>query len=351
MRGYQDTKDPRIKRRGEFYYAKFMKNKQMVNTSLGTKNFKVAQRLTDDIQNTILLGLNWRKDKELFEDAYQEFLTDKLKGTKTKKVRQSTLTQYAQFGENYFMPFWGSSLLSEINEESWDKYIDSVRKCKKDIKFFNHRKYLNAFLMWAQKRGKIKERPELYNPDPVTNSPGKVYTNSELKKLRDRAPMPFKVAVYMAQYMGMRSSEITQLKRVQIDLLKNHIVLYALDTKINKGRIVPIHDEARPLIEEQLESHDSPFLFPHKLRPKDEPMDPRGFKKRWNALREETEVEGRFHDFRHTYLTNVFKDPSIPHLLICDAAGLDIGVAQKTYVHFSVSDLQLITKKFRYEGK
>lgn len=351
------TKNPRIKKRREMYWARFQLRGVEVCESLGTRSFTLAERMTEEIESCILLGVNWRKEKELFETAWPEFLTDKSKGIKTRAARATTLGQYIWIGEKWFMPFFKDKRLTEIDEDLWDKYIVHVKSesASEDATIFNHRKYLVAFINWAWKKGKLKERPDLYDPDKANKKdsdepegPGKAYTKDELEAFRSKAVMPFKLAVYMAQYMGMRSSEITQLHKNRIDLTKKTITLRAGDTKIGRGRVVPIHKEVVPLMLEQINvTPDSNYLFPNR-DDKKRPMDKGGFKKPWAALKVECGAEGRFHDFRHTWITLALTYGMNP-VVVSKIAGVSIKVIETVYLHLTDETLINDLSKLRLE--
>lgn len=345
------TKDSRIKKRGEYYWARFTRREVKVEESLSTKSFVTAQRMVEDIESNILLGVNWRKERELFETAWPDFLSDKAKGIKTKIARDKTLKEYIGFGEREFLPFFSDCRITDVDEKAWEDFVEHVRKSKPDILFFNMRKYLMGFLSWAKRKGKIREVPELYNPDirpdedDENEGPGKEFAESEMETMQDLAFMPFKLCLFLAQYMCMRSSEITQLHKKRIDKTARMIRLRRVDTKTGHPRAVPIHDEVWPLLLEQLEaSSDSPFLFPNRVD-HNRPMDPTGFKKPWNEIRESGGIDGRFHDLKHTWITNAIRS-GMNIAVVAKIAGTSIKVIERTYLHLTEKDLSTELLKF-----
>ncbi len=349
--GWQPTRDERIKKRNGWYWARFSRNGTRVEESLGTKSFEIAMHLVSEIESCIKLGVNWKKEAELFESAWPEFLEAKSKGDKTKKARESTLKEYIKMGERYYLPFFKTYKLADI-ETGWDEFIAWVREQSGDICFDNPHKYLSAFLHWAYKKGKIKERLYLYNPDHGAErdddeddeGPGKEYTDRELWDMRMHSVMPFKLAIYMAQYMAMRRSEITQLKRSRIDWKEHVVKLKAIDTKIGRGRLVPIHPAVEPLLLEQYEATKGhTHLFPNRADSA-EAMDPGGFKKPWAALKEQLGIEGRFHDFKHTFITKALRSGMNP-VVVSKISGTSIKVIMDVYLHLTPKDLYEDLKK------
>lgn len=343
---WQKTNDKRIKKRGDFYWARFTARGVRVEESLQTRSFTLAKAICDDIEGNIHLGVNWKKERELFETAWFDFLSDKAKGVKTKPAREKTLREYVGFGERYFMPYFKEHRLSDINEEGWQEFVEHIRREKPKILFFNMRKYLMGFLSWAKRKGKIREMPELYNPDKKhddTEAIGKVYSVDEIAGLMVYSFGRVKLWIGMAAFMGMRSSEITQLKMSRIDWAAGVIRLKSTDTKTAQPRVVPIHEIVMPLLKE-CSGHFGAFLFPNRIDPK-RAMDPTGFKKPWLAVKKAAGVKGRFHDLRHTWITNAIKSGMNP-AAIAKIAGMSINVLDKVYLHLSESDLSAELEKF-----
>jgi len=122
---WTNTKDHRIKRRGDWYWARFQKKGILVEHSLGTKSFAIAKDLTDEIEKNINLGKEWRKSTEIFEDSWPLFLSDKAKGAKTEEARPSTLKEYERMGKAVYLKFFGGMTLSEVNdEETWEEFLE-----------------------------------------------------------------------------------------------------------------------------------------------------------------------------------------------------------------------------------
>lgn len=353
---YQPTKDPRIKKRGDWYWARFQKRGVEVCESLHTQSFQIAVRLVEEIESCILLGVDWKKEQELFETAWPEFLIDKARGNKTKVAREKTLHEYTGFGERYFLPHFQNLRVTEINEEAWEKFVEDVRKSRPDMLFFNPRKYLMGFLSWAKRKGKIREMPQLFDPDAKAKAareeagPGRAFTLDELTSMRKAAAgmNGFYLFMLMMQYMGMRPSEVTQLKLDRIDLDRWTISLRKADTKTHRARVIPVHPEVRHLLAARVEGmrSKSAYLFPNRSNP-ERPMDKTGFKKRWAEVAEKAGLDGgRIYDFRHTFITHAITAGVNP-AAIAVMTGTSIAVIQKHYLHMRPEDLQAEIEKVR----
>lgn len=350
---YEETKDPRIKKLGDVYHARFSCKGQRVQQTLHTKSFKVAEQLANDIESAILLGEDWRKEKGLFDDLWDRFLEDKAKGKirGVKKAGAKTMAQYIHFGERYYKPFFGSMRVDKMGER-YDEYMVFAREKSKSgdkTKMLNHWKYLSGFFSWARAIGEIKRMPDIYNPDTPDDDddgPGRNLSDEQLRLLRENAEMPMKLWIVVAQYMGMRSFEISQLLKSKIDLEKN-IINLGRAAKGGRPRKVPIHPDVRDLLIEQMNAHkESPYLFPNAIDDQ-RPMDIGGFKKPWGALRERLGIECVFKDFRSSYATRAFANPKLNPVSVCMALGMSMKVAMKHYIKPDDSQLSAITEAFK----
>jgi len=356
MTTWAHTKDARIKKRNGVYWARFMKKGRPVAQSLETKSFELAKKLVEDIEAKILAGKSWKRDRQLFEDAWPEFLMDKQKGNKVRAGRAKTLHEYAAFGVRYYLPFFGKMRLSDIDEDTWMEFVDWVKANHGNIQFFNVRKYMSGFFTWAKRHGKLPTPPYLFNPDQRLEreredySPGKAYTKDELLRLRVAAISHgrFYLFMLMAQYMGMRPGEINQLRKERINLEQNVIELKKVDTKTGIGRRVPIHPAVRSLLIEQMDAAKSDYLFPNfrvHARP-NAPMDPQGFKRVWAKILADAGCEGRIYDFRHTFITHAIEGGMNP-AVVAEITGTSLKIIQKHYLHLSPNDLNKAINGFQ----
>lgn len=362
---WEITKDPRIKRRGDTYYARFSKRGIRVEDSLYTTNYNIAVDLVNKIERAILnnedykvvLGGKSENKTDLIEDLWPRFLEDKAKGNpkkKINKVRDNTLKGYIAHWK-YFEKFWANKSLDEITEDEWEAYILYAREKSErgdSLKLFNHWKVFSSFCSWAIAIGKIDKMPNIYDPDPTTfleeledeDGVGINITDSQAIALKDHSydNNPFELYVYCALFMGMRSSEITQMKKDRLDFEAGLIKLRVSDTKTKEARSIPIHPMVMLYLKAQVETFpDSPYLFPNRID-SSRPMDPTGFKKPWNALRTKHGLECRFHDLRHSYATRVFANPNINPVVACKALGMSMKTAMKHYIHFSETQLSTL---------
>jgi integrase len=78
-------------------------------------------------------------------------------------------------------------------------------------------------------------------------------------------------------------------------------------------------------------------------------MDPGGFKKPWTALRKACGIEGRFHDFKHTFITIALRRGMNP-VVVSEIVGTSIKVIQDVYLHLKPEDLYNDLQKLTLDG-
>jgi integrase len=356
----QKSRDPRIKKVGGTYHARFSRKGVRVEQSLDTSNFELALKLVNDIEQAILTGgdykvvfdlsLRGRGNTPLIGELWPEFIRQKAQGTrKVKKLREKTLREYINFHKRFYSEFWDNKILSEITSDNWISFIEFAQKKSKkgkELKIFNLWKYFSGFCSWCVLTGKMREFPEIFNPDDEDEDGiGKNLSDDELRILREESLYypSFHLWILMAQFLGMRSGEITQLKKARVHLDRKVIKLSKADTKTNQSRVIPLHPEVLKPLTTQMDSSDSPCVFPNRID-KSRPMDTTGFKKPWNDLRERTNVECRFHDLRHSYATRIFANPNVNPVMAAKALGMSMNTAMKVYIHYTDDQMAVLTK-------
>lgn len=348
-----ETKDSRIKKRDGVYWARFMKRGKRVEVSLETRNFELAKTLIADIEGKLLAGRSWKRERQLFRDAWIEFLVDKKLGNRVRPARDKTLREYAGFGVRYYLPYFGEMRLSDIDSKAWELFVKETKRSHPDILFFNIRKYMMGFLTWAKRHEKILVPPYLFDPDAKLTkekeefTPGKAFTKDELSRLRKASAQrpTFHAFMLAMQYMGMRPGEVNQLKRDRLDFRSGVIKLKKVDTKTNSARNVPIHPLAIDALKAQYALTEGlEHMFPNRSDEHD-PMDPQGFKKVWEACCEEAGVEGRVYDLRHTFITHAIAGGINP-AIVARITGTSLRIIEKYYLHLTDNDLSSAIKGF-----
>jgi integrase len=154
----------------------------------------------------------------------------------------------------------------------------------------------------------------------------RVLSLEEFQRLLDALPSSLHLVVIMAFYTGMRHGEILNLRWNQIDLSKGSIRLEGVDTKTQRGRLVPLNVTLTALLKDAMQSPVR-CTTGHIFHRNGQPIKSiRGtFDK---ACREADLSDFHFHDFRHTAVTNMRR------------AGIDPLTAMKITGHKTMAVFQ-----------
>ena len=168
----------------------------------------------------------------------------------------------------------------------------------------------------------------------VLQSTGKAYTeeqkadllaeaipeSGDATKAKSRSPY-ISLALQLAFNAGMRDAEIRNLAWAQIDLEKRFLTVGRSKTDAGEGRTIPLNNSLFSALVDYSSWYTKRFgsidqqwyVFPGRVgkpqRDKKRPLVPTqpvtSLKTAWRNLKARTGVEGRFHDTRHTLITEL----------------------------------------------
>jgi integrase len=152
----------------------------------------------------------------------------------------------------------------------------------------------------------------------VPRGPGKAYTPEEkaamlaaAKAARSRAIYP---ALMLALNTGERDAEIRGLQWERVDLAKAIVTVGDSKTEAGEGRTIPLNSALLEAMVEYTKWYTERFgtiqpewyVFPFgKPRPQDPTRPMVTLKTSWNNVRKKAGVSGRWHDNRHTLITDL----------------------------------------------
>jgi integrase len=152
----------------------------------------------------------------------------------------------------------------------------------------------------------------------VRRGPGKAYTPEEktamlaaAKAARSRAIYP---ALMLALNTGERDAEIRGLQWERVDLAKAIVTVGDSKTEAGQGRMIPLNSALLAAMVEYAKWYTRRFgmiqpawyVFPFgKPQPKDPTRPMVTLKTSWNNVRKKAGVTGRWHDNRHTLITDL----------------------------------------------
>jgi len=325
---------------GILYFRKFKKGVGEIQKSCETKHIREAEdKILEYLRD--YFGERQPEDKNvrrIVEDEWKEFMS-------LQKGKSAATYASMGFQSKHLLPFFGDLFVHEINEVIWEKYLERQRAINPARKIFNDWKYFTMFLWFLQRQGKVPRVPKFRNPDGKTKK-GRVYSDEELKALLANAGEELDLQILMAMTQGMRIGEILSLEWWQVNFKTGEIYLPAEKTKIRKERTFKISVDVLPKLRARSEASTGGAVFASPKSP-DATVRRDGNKSAWTTCRRKAKVRGRFHDFRHTFLTRAFGAPGSNPAHICHYAGLSLEEAQRTYLHFTADDSKAVANLVR----
>ncbi len=268
-----------------------------------------------------------------YNDLRDEILL--AQSNKSKATYDSARYQFAKL-DRYFKGFPAEKL----SDACWQRYYLFSKQEEPNRQLEHDRRHFMMLCNLAYRRGLLKH-PVRIKKIVSQNKVGRALDPAEVERLVEAArasSADLYLQILMALTMGMRKSEILRLEWDRVDLVKGLVTLRVQDTKIRQGRTFGISELV--LAELKVRTVDGPFLFRHRT---DSLQAQTTLKTLWTEIRSLSKVKCRFHDLRHTFLTNAFKEAVNP-ALICNFAGLSLEEAQKTYLHITPEDTRVVLK-------
>ena len=136
----------------------------------------------------------------------------------------------------------------------------------------------------------------------VSKMKPRTYKAWEFQALYEAASPHFRPILLCAYMTGMRRSEIAKLKWKYVDLEDGYI--HVVETKNGESRTIPIGESLLKNLANIKEHALSDFVF---TTPEGKPYTSlTSWKRAWStALKKSGIKNGRFHDFRHTFVSNL----------------------------------------------
>jgi len=161
---------------------------------------------------------------------------------------------------------------------------------------------------------------------------------AEAKARRSKTIYP---ALMLALHAGMRDAEVRGLQWGRVDLERAIVTVGASKTEAGEGRTIPLNADvlaalvahSKWYLEKFHETRPEWYVFPFgKPQPTDPTKSATSFKTVWAAIKTKTEITGRWHDSRHTFITDLAESGEASDETIRDIAG---HVSKQMLKHYS----------------
>lgn len=233
------------------------------------------------------------------------------------------------------LAFFGGKPINNINLWLVEKYKALRRAQGRKPGTINKelgilRRMLNLALEWKRVSNNPIQGMKLL---PVPNFLPRTLRDSEFEILYRSAPSHFKPILLCAYLTGMRRSELRLLKWEDVDLTDRFI--YVHEAKNNESRAIPICDVLYDTLKEFKElkqNSNSEYVF---TTPQGKPYTSKNaWRTAWNdALKKAGIAKFRFHDLRHTFVSNLIVDEKEDYATVMALSGHRDITVLKRYSH------------------
>jgi integrase len=304
---------------GTFYHYEFVLNGRRRRGSTGTAN--KPQAIKEE-----------RRQRERLEKSYSQVIEEEAREQEQKTIREAAdefLVDYALKHESATFAVYalghvtkslGRKLIVEITPTVVKRYQRDRLAEKAAPKTVNDEVMLLLRLCGDQGdliRVKLHREKSLKLKLPP--SPGRAYTADEkarmLEEARKLRTPQMGAALALDLNTGLRDKELRQIRWEQIDLVhKKSLTVGKSKTEAGTGRVIPLNETAIAALEAHAawytrrfgECRPEWFVFAFgKPLPKDPTRPITSFKTAWTKVRQKAGVKGRWHDNRHTLVTEL----------------------------------------------
>ena len=234
------------------------------------------------------------------------------------RLRHKSVT-YAEYAVGNLVRHLGGMMMVDISDKTVNGYQTARLKENAAPKTINEEVgFLLRILGEAGDiiRARLRRRKTLKLAVP--RGPGKAYTPAQkdamlaaAKSARSRAIYP---ALVLALNTGERDAEIRGLQWDRVDLSKAIVTVGDSKTEAGEGRTIPLNSVALDAMVDYAKWYTQRFgtiqpewyVFPFgKPRPNDPTRPMVTLKTSWSNVRKRAGVSGRWHDNRHTLITDL----------------------------------------------
>jgi integrase len=265
-----------------------------------------------------------RKQKT-FADVAKAYLKIKQnKSTKTKALIKYIL-------EDHLLPYFGKRRISSISVFELRSYV--AFKSKR-YKVYNHLKYFKAIIKLASEMDiDVRDFSGVECPDDVSERL-RVFSLREVLILlwgaRARRLWNLRLVIYISWSMGLRKSEILNLRWEWVDLTHGVLRLpakYQKKTKRTKDHVMPISRVVRRIFEARHRRNPQLiYVFQGRTGLPFTDID-----RSWDRLRKRVGVLGSFHSLRATCASRLC-NAGVAVSIVCKLLRMTEGVLRRHYL-------------------
>ena len=302
--------------RGKYWWYRFRFAGERIDEPTKSTLRTVAKDAERQHRKTLEAGYNNFKEVRqnrvrILEEIIKEYLTG-------YRLRYRSAS-FAEYALGHVSRLLGTKIVADITDISVLRYQEDRLREKAAPKSINEEvRFLLKMLGDPGEviRAHLKKTRQLKLT--VHKSIGKAFDSEETESLAAKAKSSLSPHMYpafmLARNGGLRDTEIKTLTWVQINFAAKTVRVGRAKSEAGEGRIVPLNSEVyQALIDHRAwyckrfgEIREEWYVFPWgKPRPSDPTRHITSFKKAWTTTRTNAEVKGRWHDNRHTLITEL----------------------------------------------
>jgi integrase len=340
---YTDPKTRRLKQ-SQIWWYEFTFAGKRVRESSKSKRKTIAEKAEKNRRLELEKGFNAVEDNRADRILTVSAMTDEyLKSYRLRNPRSATFAESALAHVKRHM---GGLMRVDLTSKAVEDYQTVRLEEKAAPKSINEETGLLLRLlgehgdlirakMRRERKLKLKARGRI----------AKAYSPEERAALieasRKRRLPSMHTALMLGLDAGLRDSEILGLQWERVDLTRLVVTVGDSKTEAGEGRTVPINDELLVALNEHVKWFEEKFgatrpkwfVFPYgKPQPTDPARPMTTLKTAWQKVKKDACVTGRFHDTRHTFITDLAESGEAGDETIRDLAG---HVSKQMLKHYS----------------
>jgi integrase len=330
-------------RRGDVWWYEFWFAGRRIRESSKSPSKTVAKGAEQKRKRELEAGFNNFTDLRherirTFSDMADEFFD-------AYKLRLPQSVVFAGYAINHLKRLVGGKMLVDFNETAVIQYQNArLNECAAPKSVNEEVGFLLRILGDPGDLLRIRLRKKKMLKLKVRQTVGKAYTPAEKDRMLEEARKARSPHIYLALTLalnaGMRDAEIRNLTWEQIDFTKKFLAVGRSKTEAGEGRTIPLNSSLFEVLSEYAvwyrEKFGEPrvewYVFPFgKPSPSDPTRPVTTLKTAWNSVRTNAQVKGRWHDNRHTLITDL-AESGAGDQTIMDIAG---HVSKQMLKHYS----------------
>jgi len=330
-------------RRGDVWWYEFWFAGRRIRESSKSPSKTVAKGAEQKRKRELEAGFNnftdLRHDRiRTFSDMADDFFV-------AYKLRLPQSARFAEYAIDHLKRLLGSKMLVDFNETAVIQYQNARLSEGAAPKSVNEEVgFLLRILGDPGDLLRIRLRKRKMLKLKVRQTVGKAYTPAEKDRMLEEARKARSPHIYLALMLalnaGMRDAEIRNLTWEQIDFTKKFLAVGRSKTEAGEGRTIPLNSSLFEVLSDYSawyrekfgETRTEWYVFPFgKPSPSDPTRPVTTLKTAWNNVRKNSQVKGRWHDNRHTLITDL-AESGAGDQTIMDIAG---HVSKQMLKHYS----------------